>query len=228
MMDPIKMTVTCPGINALGEYQDQGVPGPVVAKYLDTRRRSIVARTGDYTLLLLYGLGITNGKWGTFIESLFEFKKLYDDSAMLKNVFPELVKEHPEVYSSMALKELCDAIHNYSRDIDIPRLMNAACDVDPEPVFTPAQAHQMLLKSKVEPVAISELSGRISASMITPYPPGIPVLMPGERLDSSAQAILDYLLALQGFGQKFPGFEHELQGVEIKDDGSYWVRAIVE
>ncbi|MHC9296206.1 aminotransferase class I/II-fold pyridoxal phosphate-dependent enzyme [Mycobacterium sp. LTG2003] len=43
---------------------------------------------------------------------------------------------------------------------------------------------------RVEKVPVEEAVGRISAEQITPYPPGIPAVVPGERLN---QAVLDYL-----------------------------------
>ena len=33
-------------------------------------------RTGDYTALILFSVGITKGKWGTLIESLLAFKSI--------------------------------------------------------------------------------------------------------------------------------------------------------
>ncbi|MDX3095551.1 ornithine decarboxylase [Streptomyces sp. ME19-03-3] len=41
-----------------------------------------------------------------------------------------------------------------------------------------------------EQVPIAEAEGRISAEMLTPYPPGIPAALPGERLN---REVLDYL-----------------------------------
>jgi arginine/lysine/ornithine decarboxylase len=41
-----------------------------------------------------------------------------------------------------------------------------------------------------EDVPITEAAGRICAEQITPYPPGIPVLLPGERIGQCAP---DYL-----------------------------------
>lgn len=41
-----------------------------------------------------------------------------------------------------------------------------------------------------EQVPVAEAEGRIAAEMLTPYPPGIPAALPGERLD---RAVLDYL-----------------------------------
>lgn len=39
-------------------------------------------------------------------------------------------------------------------------------------------------------VPVAEAPGRIAAEMITPYPPGIPVALPGER---STKPVLEYL-----------------------------------
>ncbi|VEA70078.1 Lysine decarboxylase, inducible [Serratia rubidaea] len=60
MLDPIKVTITCPGLNAQGDMSEFGIPAPVVAKYLDMQR-IIPARNGDYTLLILFALGSTQG-----------------------------------------------------------------------------------------------------------------------------------------------------------------------
>jgi lysine decarboxylase len=42
----------------------------------------------------------------------------------------------------------------------------------------------------VEVVPCEEAPGRIAAEMATPYPPGIPLLLPGERINKAA---IDYL-----------------------------------
>ena len=38
---------------------------------------------------------------------------------------------------------------------------------------------------------VADAVGRIAAEQITPYPPGIPVVVPGERLN---REVIDYLL----------------------------------
>ncbi|MBW8481118.1 aminotransferase class I/II-fold pyridoxal phosphate-dependent enzyme [Actinomadura parmotrematis] len=43
---------------------------------------------------------------------------------------------------------------------------------------------------RVEQVPLEEAAGRISAEMLTPYPPGIPAALPGERLDTAVVAYL--------------------------------------
>jgi arginine decarboxylase len=49
-----------------------------------------------------------------------------------------------------------------------------------------------------EPVAIAQAVNRISAELICPYPPGIPVLMPGEMIAQEAIAYLQTILAIGG------------------------------
>lgn len=43
---------------------------------------------------------------------------------------------------------------------------------------------------RIEQVPVAKAAGRVAAEMLTPYPPGIPAALPGERL---TQPVLDYL-----------------------------------
>ena len=45
------------------------------------------------------------------------------------------------------------------------------------------------------------------------YPPGIGVIVPGERWDDNAQPMLDYFMAFEESFNRFPGFNYEVQGV---------------
>lgn len=226
MLDPVKVTITCPGINTQGEYEEQGIPGYLLTKFLDDRRIEI-ARTGDYTVLILFSVGITKGKWGTLIESLLAFKKLYDTDALAIDAIPSLKGQSPH-YDTQTLKQLCQGMHEKMHELDLMKHINDAVNTDPEPVMTPAAAYQKVLRYKAEHIRLNDFSGRIAASMLVPYPPGIPVLMPGERMPEGDKGIIGYLRALQEFDKCFPGFEHEIQGVNVDDKGDFWVRAIIE
>ncbi|HHK2356462.1 TPA: lysine decarboxylase, partial [Pseudomonas aeruginosa] len=46
------------------------------------------------------------------------------------------------------------------------------------------------------------------------------------RVAEESPALIDYLLALQAFGEHFPGFAPELQGIEIDERGRYRVRCV--
>jgi arginine/lysine/ornithine decarboxylase len=60
-----------------------------------------------------------------------------------------------------------------------------------------------------EQVAFAEAAGRISAEQVMFYPPGVPLLVPGERI---SRELLDYLKAQQALGRKIVGPEDTALG----------------
>ncbi|KAF1066874.1 MAG: Constitutive lysine decarboxylase [Variovorax sp.] len=60
-----------------------------------------------------------------------------------------------------------------------------------------------------------ELEGRITTSLITPYPSGIPLLIPGEVFNKK---IVDYLKFSREFNQQCPGFETDIHGLVARID----------
>ena len=62
--------------------------------------------------------------------------------------------------------------------------------------------------------------------MILPYPPGVPLLMPGEMITEQSRAVLDFLLMLCSVGHHYPGFETDIHGTKQDDDGVYHVRVL--
>jgi arginine decarboxylase len=52
-----------------------------------------------------------------------------------------------------------------------------------------------------EDVPAEEAVGRLAAEMLTPYPPGIPAALPGERLN---RAVIDYLTSGVEAGMHVP------------------------
>lgn len=226
MLDPVKVSITCPGVLSDGKIQAKGIPACIVSKFLDDRRTEI-ARTGDYTLLILFSVGTTKGKWGTLIESLLQFKKFYDSGTLAVDAISSLNSLSPQ-YAGLTLKDLCDQMHADMTRLELMKHSCEAVSTIPISVMTPAEAYQKVVRYKTEHVKVSNFAGRISASMLVPYPPGIPVLMPGERLASGNSGIIAYLQALQEFDKAYPGFEHEIQGVSVDQNGEHWVRAIIE
>ena len=66
---------------------------------------------------------------------------------------------------------------------------------------------------------IDALEGRVATSLITPYPPGIPLLIPGEVFN---RKIVDYLKFAREFALLCPGFETDIHGlVELEDDNGH-------
>ena len=227
MLDPTKVTILMPGVNAQGECEPWGIPAAILVEFLDGRRVEI-ARNGDYTVLTLFSVGTSKGKWGALLENLFEFKRLYDTDAMLSEAMPELVSRYPARYRDVTLRELSDEMHAAMLDMNLPGLVNAACDEDFDPILTPAQTYQKLVRGETERIPFEEMAGRIAAVMLVPYPPGIPMSMPGERLGDRSSPVYKLIIAMQEFGQRFPGFERETHGVEVDSEGQYWMRAVLE
>ncbi len=83
----------------------------------------------------------------------------------------------------------------------------------------------------MESVEIDNLMGRILAVMVVPYPPGIPVIMPGESLTPATKSIHDYLLEARVFDSRFPGFETDIHGLRFEptpDGRRYLVDCLIE
>jgi ornithine decarboxylase len=86
--------------------------------------------------------------------------------------------------------------------------------------MSPESAYEALVGNDVDYIPMSEVKGRVSATLALIYPPGIGVIVPGERWDERAQPMLDYFLAFEESFNRFPGFNYEVQGVyQEKVDG---------
>jgi lysine decarboxylase len=64
-----------------------------------------------------------------------------------------------------------------------------------------------------ENVPVAEAAGRIAAEMITPYPPGIPAVLPGELL---TEPVLEYLRTGLAAGMNLPDpADAELETIRV-------------
>jgi arginine decarboxylase len=226
MLDPIKVTVTMPGVNDDGTLGNWGIPAPVVVKFLDTRG-IVNEKSGDYIILFLFSIGNTKGKWGTLITELFEFKRHYDEGTPLEEIFPDLTTAFPGCYCGMTLKSLTDEMHAFKKEHKMCELLQEAYAVLPEPAITYAEAYKKLVRGEVEHIPVSKAGNRIVATGIFPYPPGIPLFAPGERTGKQNGPLIRYLKSLQDFDNRFPGFEHDTHGVE-NCNGEYMMYCIKE
>ena len=218
LLDPIKVTILSPGLGVDGKMEANGIPAAVVTKFLSARRIE-VEKTGLYSFLVLFSMGITKGKWSTLVTELINFRDLYEQNAPLTRVLPALAEAHPQAYSALGLRELCSAIHAAYRAHDFPRAQKDMYTTLPEMVMPPAEAYERLVRGAVEPVEIDALMGRTVAVMIVPYPPGIPVVMPGERITNSTSAVRSYLTDARAFDARFPGFETDIHGLRFDGTG---------
>ena len=75
------------------------------------------------------------------------------------------------------------------------------------------QATEALVGNNVDYLPLAQCKGRIAAVLALIYPPGIGIVVPGERYDARAQPMLDYFLVFEEAFNRFPGFAYEVQGV---------------
>lgn len=105
-------------------------------------------------------------------------------------------------------------------------MMFHAFETLPKMVMTPFDAFQRELNGEVEEVRIQDMQDKVNANMILPYPPGVPLVMPGEMLTADNRAVLDFMLMLCEIGEHFPGFETDIHGAYRQPDGSYTVKVL--
>ena len=215
MVDPNKLTLLTPGIDRrTGEYLDYGVPATVLANYL--REQRIVPEKCDLnSILFLMTPAEDESKLNTLIAKLVKFKNLWDRDAPLPEVLPTLHAAHGERYAGYTLRKVCNEMHDFYRQANVKELQRLCFRASsfPELAMAPQDAYQALVANDVDYVPLDRIKGRISATLALIYPPGIGVVLPGERWDDRAQPMLDYFLAFQESFNRFPGFNYEVQGV---------------
>lgn len=224
MLDPIKVSILTPGVADQGGLDQRGIPATLVTAYLH-RRGVEVEKTTDFTILFLFSIGITKGKWGTLLNALLDFKRDYDNNAPLAEVLPDLVNNDPQVYGGLGLRDLADRMFSTLKETRQTHWLAEAFSNLPQAVMTPSAAYQYLVRDEIEHVPLEQLADRVLATSVVPYPPGIPMLMPGEATGPADGPYLGYLKALASWDQRFPGFGHDTHGVENRD-GVYHVQCL--
>jgi arginine decarboxylase len=218
MLDPIKVTLTTPGLTVHGEFSVPGapsIPGVVLARYL-AEHGVVVEKTGLYSLFVLFTIGITKGRWNSLVAELHRFKSAYDGNAAIERLMPAFAAAHP-AYAGLGLRDLCQALHATYRDADLAELTTAIYTEPVEQVTLPADAWTAMAAGRVEHVPVEKLAGRTTAVLLTPYPPGIPLLVPGERISAS---IVRFLRHEQILAHRWPGFTGITHGV-VEEDGGH-------
>jgi arginine decarboxylase len=224
MLDPIKATVVTPGIDIEGNFGVEGVPASIVTKYL-AEHGVIVEKTGLYSFFIMFTIGITKGRWNTLVAELQQFKDHYDKNMPIWRVLPDFATKYPQ-YERMGLKDVANKIHDFYRSHDVARMTTEMYLSDMIPAMPPSEAFAKMAHRDIERVNIDDLEDRITAMLVTPYPPGIPLLIPGERFN---KRIVDYLKFAREFNEKFPGFETDIHGLvkeEVHGRKTYFVDCV--
>ncbi|MFD2367303.1 Orn/Lys/Arg decarboxylase N-terminal domain-containing protein [Pseudoduganella sp. GCM10020061] len=224
MLDPIKATVVTPGLSLDGQFGETGIPASIVTKYL-AEHGVIIEKCGLYSFFIMFTIGITKGRWNTLVAALQQFKDDYDKNQPMWRIMPEFAAANP-IYEGVGLRDLCQSIHTFYKKYDVARLTTEMYLSDMIPAMKPSDAFANMAHRQIERVSIEELEGRITAILLTPYPPGIPLLIPGERFNKT---IVDYLRFARDFNERFPGFETDVHGLvkrEVDGKRGYFVDCV--
>jgi arginine decarboxylase len=219
MLDPIKSTVVTPGLDMDGKFAETGIPASIVTKFL-AEHGVIVEKTGLYSFFIMFTIGITKGRWNSLLTALQQFKDDYEKNQPMWRILPEFCQQHKR-YERMGLRDLCQHVHKMYAKSDIARLTTEMYLSDLTPAMKPSEAYAHIAHRKTERVEIDALEGRITTSLITPYPPGIPLLIPGEVFNKT---IVDYLKFSREFNAQCPGFETDIHGLVEEEDENGQVR----
>jgi arginine/lysine/ornithine decarboxylase len=212
MLDPIKATIVTPGLNLDGRFEPTGIPASIVTKFL-AEHGVVVEKTGLYSFFIMFTIGITKGRWNTLLTALQQFKDDYDRNQPMWRILPEFCQKHRR-YEKMGLRDLCLFVHQMYAKYDIARLTTEMYLSDLTPAMKPTDAFSQIAHRNTERVPVDELEGRVTTSLITPYPPGIPLLIPGEVFN---RKIVDYLKFSREFNQQCPGFETDIHGLVVEE-----------
>ncbi|MEI4471847.1 arginine/lysine/ornithine decarboxylase [Frigidibacter sp. MR17.24] len=214
MLDPIKATIVTPGLNMDGRFENWGIPASIVTKYL-AEHGVVVEKTGLYSFFIMFTIGITKGRWNTLLTALQQFKDDFARNQPMWRIMPEFCQKHPR-YEGMGLRDLCDHVHRLYAKYDVARLSTEMYLSDLVPAMKPADAFACIAARKTQRVPIDDLEGRITTSLVTPYPPGIPLLIPGEPFN---RKIVEYLKFNREFARECPGFETDIHGL-VQETGA--------
>ncbi len=220
MIDPCKFALVTPGFDRkTGAYLDWGIPASVLAIFL--RERGIVPEKNDInTILFLITPGVETSKAGTLLSALVQFKQLFDRNALLAEVIPMFTRKYAQHYSETRVRDLCTAMHQFYREFDCSGLQQRQFQAEhfPDIAMTPRQAMQKFIANEVDYLPLDQLEGRVAATLNLVYPPGIAVIVPGERYTERSRPMIQYFKMFEESYVRFPGFGNEIQGVYPKEE----------
>jgi lysine decarboxylase len=224
-LDPLKITLITPGLNPDGTYNELGIPACLVAKFLD-HQNIVVEKTGPYSLLFLFGLASDRSRSLKLLNDLATFKRGFDQNLKIEKILPNLYQEAPRFYKKYTIQRLALELHELYIQNGLCESMDAAYEALPKMVLTPYEARQYIVKKAIVKTELSNLCGKVVAEMILPYPPGIPLLFPGEMVTQESMQIIVFLQTLCQTGEAYPGFETSIHGIYYEDGVGYYTYTI--
>ena len=215
MVDPTKLMLTTPGIDhATGAYQDTGIPATILAAFL--RENNVIPEKNDLnSILFLMTPAIGEGKTAMLLAALERFRDLHEADAPVRQVVPRLAARYQKRYAGYSIRQLCQEMHDFYRTRNVKELQRLCFRHEsfPEQALSAREAIDKMVGGDVDYVPMSKVHNRIAATLALIYPPGIGIIVPGERYDDAAKPMIDYFLVFEESCNRFPGFSYEVQGV---------------
>ncbi|WP_055400786.1 MULTISPECIES: aminotransferase class I/II-fold pyridoxal phosphate-dependent enzyme [unclassified Mycobacterium] len=119
------------------------------------------------------------------------------------------MSDHRRILATLSMADNADSAGRLTEALGAWR--KAADNFDPPPPIDLPSPEELQLETvclprdaffgRVEAVPTDQAAGRVAAEQCTPYPPGIPAVVPGERLND---AVLDYLCSGVRAGMNVP------------------------
>ncbi len=222
MVDPNKLTLLTPGIDPItGEYEDFGIPATILTNYL--RDNDIIPEKCDLnSILFLMTPGVETSKASSLISHLVKFKELVDANVPLHDVVPTIYDKYRKRYSGYKIRELCQEMHDFYKAKNVKKLQEDSFSYEhfPEQAMSGRAANNALAGNKVDYIPLKEAKNRIAATLALIYPPGIGIIVPGERYDAKATPMIEYFNAFEESWRLFPGFSNEIQGVYAEENNN--------
>jgi arginine/lysine/ornithine decarboxylase len=173
----------------------RGLPG------LSLMGREVVRPGGAFDLdplvltIDVRGLGITGYQAGDWLRTECSVDIGSADACRISGRITHADDDDTERELVDALRALVDGAASMERPprVDLPEPRS----LELEQAMTPRDA----FFARVEQVPVAEAVGRVAAELVSPYPPGVPVLAPGERISREA---VDYLTSGVAAGMLIP------------------------
>lgn len=164
----------------------------------------LTIRMDPFKLIIQPSWGIT----GYQLQDILEKAGIYTELSDPRNVLLTLPLTHNSTWNSQLLEALLKAVNNYNERAKQGLVQTKIEDTHFTKKKLPQTAPLTKIKMKVfrwtekEEVPLRQATGRRVAELITPYPPGSPLLVPGEEIK---EEVIEHIIALQKYGVFFQG-----------------------
>jgi arginine/lysine/ornithine decarboxylase len=183
-LDPTRLTVDVSGLNLTGFRADE---------LLHTQLGVTAELPGLHHLTFIISIGNTREDIAQLVKG---FEILVSESNTFDLTLPGLntneLPEHP-LFQKRLRKTSDESLEGRPNRAEAPIFSLPIHSVSSQPL-TPRDA----FFAPTETLAIEHTSDRIAAELVCPYPPGIPILIPGDRISTAALTFLQQVLAAGG------------------------------